>query len=122
LELRSNSQGTPKAFPWMLVPWSWSIGVAKQLPRNAEGVPVHPAVECLNVGAFWKIDSFRAAPSHPELIRLGLLPSGPDPIHDAPPQRDPDINIDRTSADPISLHPRAGIQLRMKRISDRGHP
>jgi len=71
---------------------------------------------------FWTIDSSKATPSHPELTRLGLLPSGPDPIRDAPPWRDLDFNIDRTSADPMSSHPQAGIQLRMKRISDRGHP
>jgi hypothetical protein len=100
----------------------WRVGVVEQLPGNAEGVPVHPAFECSNVGAFWKIDSSRVTPSHPELTRLGLLPSGPDPIHDAPPWRDPDINIDRTSADPTLFHPQAGIQLRMKRFSDRGHP
>lgn len=81
-----------------------------------------PAFECSNIGAFRTIDSFKATPSHPELARLGLLPSGPDPIHDAPPQRDLAINIDRTGADPSSSHPQAGIQLRMKRISDRGHP
>ena len=69
---------------------------------------VHPAVEWSYIGAFWTIDSSKAIPSHPELTRLGLLPSGPDPIHDAPPWRDLDINIDRASADPTWSHPQAG--------------
>jgi hypothetical protein len=46
---------------------------------------VHPAFEWLDVGAYWAVDSSRAIPPHPELTRLGLLPSGSDPIHDASP-------------------------------------
>jgi len=54
---------------------------------------VHPALECASSGAFRDIDSRQATLRHPGPTRLGLLPSGPDPIHGAPPLQDPTFNI-----------------------------
>jgi hypothetical protein len=48
---------------------------------------VHPALEYRPVGAFRGDDSNQAHLRHPGPTRLGLLPSGPDPIHSAPPRR-----------------------------------
>ena len=69
---------------------------------------VHPAFERMVVGVHWTFDSGRAPPQHPEQTRLGLLPSGPDPIHGVPPLRDPAFNIDRTSVRPGTISSSGG--------------
>ena len=69
---------------------------------------MHPALGRLDIGAHRSPDSGWAIPQHPEQTRLGLLPSGPDPIHGAPPLWDPAIIIDRTGARSDTIAPSGG--------------
>ena len=93
-----------------LIAWAYVLRTTYDVLQAAEGGPhtVHPAVECFDNAACRTIDSTRAVPQHPEPACLGLLPSGPDPVHSVPPPWDPGFNIDRTGADPSSSHPQAG--------------
>ena len=48
------------------------------------------------------------APAAPEAHRLGLLPSGPDPVHGAPLRRDPALNTTCPALDPSTGGPSDG--------------
>ena len=72
------------------------------------GDAVHPAFECCDR---WRVLAGKLRlgnPATPGANRLGLLPSGSDPVHGVPPSQDPVINIDRTSARPTEVAPSGG--------------
>ena len=93
---------------------------SNELAKGEFAVP--PAFEWAITGAIRGIGSSQVALRHPGLTCLGLLPSGPDPVHIVPPRRTrPSTPLD-PDADPVTFHPRAGDQSRMKRISGSGHP
>ena len=94
----------------------------EQILICSKGVTVPPAFEWAFGGAFRGSGSGRAVPRHPGATCLGLLPSGPDPIHNVPPRGTrPSTPLD-PGANPPIVHPRAGDQPRMKRFSGSGHP
>jgi len=59
-------------------------------------------------------------PTSPATNRLGLLPSGPDPLHGATPRGTQSVNTACLALDLAHYHPQAGIRPRIKRTSGTG--
>ena len=83
---------------------------------------MHPALAWRSTGAFRAGNSGQAPLRNPGPTRLGLLPSGPDPIHGAPPRR----TRLSTSSSPGAARQTAtlgrGIQPRMRGFRVEGTP